>query len=166
MTHVMRWLGAARRAHDVAVDYVAQREAFGARLGDLGMIQQMVADNEIDIAATRALLLRACWELDQGSKAGNSTSIAKTFAAEAIGRIVDRSVQMCGGLGVSEDLPTRPPFARGPPVPRLRRPLRGAPLGHRETGGRCRPAPRRREGEHRCLSTTPPRNCVVSIYPR
>ena len=105
MTHVMRWLGAARRAHDVAVDYVAQREAFGARLGELGMIQQMVADNEIDIAATRALLLRACWELDQGSKAGNSTSIAKTFAAEAIGRIVDRSVQMCGGLGVSEDLP-------------------------------------------------------------
>ena len=69
------------------------------------MIQQMVADNEIDIAATRALLLRACWELDQGSKAANSTSIAKTFAAEAIGRIVDRSVQMCGGLGVSEDLP-------------------------------------------------------------
>ncbi|TGD86562.1 acyl-CoA dehydrogenase family protein [Mycolicibacterium sp. CH28] len=105
MTHVMRWLGAARRAHDVALDYVASREAFGARLGDLGMIQQMVADNEIDIAATRALLVRACWELDQGEPAAESTSIAKTFAAEAIYRIVDRAVQMCGGLGVSDDLP-------------------------------------------------------------
>ncbi|MBJ8348303.1 acyl-CoA dehydrogenase family protein [Antrihabitans sp. YC2-6] len=105
MTHVMRWLGAARRAHDVAVAHVAQRQGFGATLGDLGMIQKMVADNEIDIAATRALLVRACWELDQGDPASNSTAIAKTYGAEAIFRIVDRSVQMCGGLGVSEDLP-------------------------------------------------------------
>lgn len=105
MTHVMRWLGAARRGHDTAVRYVAARDGFGSKLGDLGMIQKMVADNEIDIAATRALLVRACWELDQGSHAADATSIAKTFAAEAIFRIVDRSVQMCGGLGVSEDLP-------------------------------------------------------------
>ncbi|MFQ6392816.1 acyl-CoA dehydrogenase family protein [Nocardia sp. KC 131] len=105
MTHVMRWLGAARRGHDLAVRHVARREAFGAKLGDLGMIQQMVADNEIDIAATRSLLVRACWELDRGDIASNSTSIAKTFAAEAIFRIVDRSAQMCGGLGVAEDLP-------------------------------------------------------------
>ncbi|MGW5073345.1 acyl-CoA dehydrogenase family protein [Rhodococcus sp. NPDC004095] len=105
MTHVMRWLGAARRGHDIAVEYVAKREAFGARLGDLGMVQQMVADNEIDIAATRALLTRACWELDQGGKASDATAIAKTYAAEAIFRIVDRSVQMCGGMGVSGDLP-------------------------------------------------------------
>ncbi len=105
MTHVMRWLGAARRAHDVAVDLVARREGFGARLGDLGMVQQMIADNEIDIAATRALLVHACFELDQGSTAANATAIAKTFGAEAIFRIVDRSVQMCGGLGVSDDLP-------------------------------------------------------------
>lgn len=105
MTHVMRWLGAARRGHDIAVAQVAQREGFGSKLGDLGMIQKMVADNEIDIAATRALLVQACFALDQGSSAGNETSIAKTFAAEAIFRIVDRSIQMCGGLGVSDDLP-------------------------------------------------------------
>ena len=105
MTHVMRWLGAARRGHDVAVTHVAERQGFGSRLGDLGMIQKMIADNEIDIAATRALLTQACWELDRGETAANATSIAKTFAAEAIFRIVDRSVQMCGGLGVSGDLP-------------------------------------------------------------
>ncbi|MFD4431835.1 acyl-CoA dehydrogenase family protein, partial [Nocardia sp. NPDC058497] len=105
MTHVMRWLGAARRGHDVAVSRVAERRGFGSRLGDLGMIQQMIADNEIDIAATRALLARACWELDRGEQAANATSIAKTYAAEAIFRIIDRSMQMCGGLGVSADLP-------------------------------------------------------------
>ncbi|WP_040707035.1 acyl-CoA dehydrogenase family protein [Nocardia takedensis] len=105
MTHVMRWLGAARRAHDVALTHIARREAFGSRVGDLGMAQQMIADNEIDIAATRALLTHACWELDAGRTAADSTSIAKTFAAEAIFRIVDRSGQLCGGLGVSDDLP-------------------------------------------------------------
>jgi alkylation response protein AidB-like acyl-CoA dehydrogenase len=55
--------------------------------------------------ATRALLMQACWELDEGSHAGNATSIAKVFASEANFRVVDRSIQMCGGLGVSDDLP-------------------------------------------------------------
>ena len=105
MTHVMRWLGAARRGHEVALAHVAERRGFGSRLGDLGMIQKMVADNEIEIAAARALVIRACWELDRGEPASTATSIAKTFAAEAIFRIVDRSMQMCGGLGVSSDLP-------------------------------------------------------------
>ncbi|OZD06540.1 acyl-CoA dehydrogenase [Rhodococcus sp. 06-235-1A] len=105
MTHVMRWLGAARRAHDIAVLRVAQRAGFGSKLGDLGMVQKMVADNEIDIAATRALLTNACFLLDRGSEAGNETSIAKTYGAEAVFRIVDRAIQMCGGIGVSDDLP-------------------------------------------------------------
>ncbi|GAA4727763.1 acyl-CoA dehydrogenase family protein [Nocardioides endophyticus] len=105
MTHVMRWLGAAVRAHQVAVGHVAGRQAFGSRLADLGMMQQQIADNEIDLAATRALLLEACRELDGGGRASQATSIAKTFAAEALDRVVDRATQMCGGLGVSRDLP-------------------------------------------------------------
>lgn len=105
MTHVMRWTGAARRAHEVAVHHVAGREAFGARLADLGMIQQMIADNEIDLAATRALLGVACQQLDNGERASASTSIAKTFAAEALHRVTDRATQMCGGMGVSTELP-------------------------------------------------------------
>ena len=105
MTHVMRWLGAARRAHDVAVRYVAGRSSFDGRLADQGMVQQLIADNEIDLAATRALLLRACEELDAGGRASQATSIAKTFAGEALDRVADRATQMCGGLGVSADLP-------------------------------------------------------------
>jgi alkylation response protein AidB-like acyl-CoA dehydrogenase len=105
MTHVMRWTGAAQRAHELAVDYVARREAFGVRLADLGMVQAMIADNEIDLAATRALLIEACRELDDGEPATKSTSIAKTFAAEALDRVADRAVQMCGASGVSSELP-------------------------------------------------------------
>lgn len=105
MTHVMRWTGAARRAHEVAVQVVADRQAFGTRLADLGMVQQMVADNEIDLAATRALLREACVVLDEGGRASSETSIAKAFAAEALGRVADRAQQMCGGLGVTADLP-------------------------------------------------------------
>lgn len=105
MTHVMRWTGAAARAHEVAVGYAADRAAFGSRIADLGLAQQLIADNEIDLAATRALLHQACAALDAGERASHATSIAKTFAAEALGRVVDRATQLCGGMGVSADLP-------------------------------------------------------------
>jgi acyl-CoA dehydrogenase len=104
MTHCMRWLGIARRAQDIALDRSTRREVFGSRLAELGMVQQMIADNEIDIAASRGLILRACWELDQGRSGGHATSIAKTFCAEAVWRVVDRSLQICGSLGVSGDV--------------------------------------------------------------
>jgi acyl-CoA dehydrogenase len=103
-THCMRWLGIARRAQDIAVDRAASRQLFGSRLADLGMVQQMIADNEIDIAASRGLILRACWDLDQGRSGAQSTAIAKAFSAEAIWRVVDRSLQICGALGVSGDI--------------------------------------------------------------
>lgn len=104
MTHCMRWTGIARRAQDIAVASTAERRAFGSRLAELGMVQQMIADNEIDIAAARGLILQACWELDQGRSAAQSTAIAKTFTSEAVWRVVDRSLQMCGALGVSGDV--------------------------------------------------------------
>jgi len=101
----MRWLGAAVRAHETALDYVTSRSVFGRTLGDHGLAQHLIAENEIDLAATRALLDVARAALDGGSLAAQETSIAKTFGAEAIGRIVDRAAQLCGGLGVSADLP-------------------------------------------------------------
>lgn len=105
LTHCMRWLGAARRAHEVAVAYAVDRPMFGTTLGSLGMAQQMIADNEIDIAASRSLIHHAAWVLDQGKPARKETSIAKTFVAEATYRIVDRSMQLCGAAGTSGDLP-------------------------------------------------------------
>lgn len=105
LTHCMRWLGAARRAHETAVGYAAGRPMFGDHLASLGMAQQMIADNEIDIAASRALIWQAAWALDIGRPARQETSVAKTFVAEATFRIVDRSLQLCGGLGVTDDAP-------------------------------------------------------------
>jgi acyl-CoA dehydrogenase len=105
MTHCMRWLGTARRAADIAIERAATRQAFGTNLGDLGMIQQLIADSEIDIEASRALILRACWDLDTGTPSAQITSITKTFVAEAVGRVVDRSLQVCGALGISGDAP-------------------------------------------------------------
>ena len=105
LTHCMRWLGLARRALDVALDRAAEREAFGSRLGDLGMVQQMIADSVLDLETSRLLIWRCAWVLDQGRHARHESSLAKAHVAEAVHRVVDRAVQINGSLGVSGDLP-------------------------------------------------------------
>ncbi|RBM21812.1 acyl-CoA dehydrogenase [Prauserella sp. PE36] len=103
LTHCMRWLGAARRAHDIAVRHAVRREAFGSRLADLGMAQQLIADNEIDLHASRLLLWQACCAIVQGSRGGQESSLAKVAISEAVNRVVDRAVQLAGGMGTSEE---------------------------------------------------------------
>src|SRR3954454_21107892 len=77
LTHCMRWLGIARRAHDYALDRAAEREAFGARLGELGMVQHMLADSVLDLETSRMLIWRCAWELDRGGSARHESSVAK-----------------------------------------------------------------------------------------
>lgn len=105
LTHCMRWLGVARRAHDIAVDRAADREAFGSKLADLGMIQRMIADSVIDLRASRLMIWHVAWLLDSGADAQRDSSIAKVFVAEAVGRVVDRAVQICGSVGIGHDAP-------------------------------------------------------------
>jgi alkylation response protein AidB-like acyl-CoA dehydrogenase len=105
LTHCMRFLGLAQRALDVALDRSAEREAFGARLDALGLAQQLIADSVIDLESSRALVRRCAELLDAGAPARAETSIAKVHVAEAVGRVIDRAVQLCGGLGVSHELP-------------------------------------------------------------
>jgi acyl-CoA dehydrogenase len=105
LTHCMRWLGIADRAQHIALERAAQRRLFGSWLGELGMVQAMIADSEIDIAAARSLTLRACWQIDTGQEAADTTMMAKVFTSEAVWRVVDRAVQICGSLGVSGDRP-------------------------------------------------------------
>lgn len=105
LTHCMRWLGLARRALDVALDRAAEREAFGSRLGELGMVQQLIADSVIDLETSRMLVWRCAWALDQGARGNAESSIAKAHVAEAAHRVADRAVQICGSLGVSGDAP-------------------------------------------------------------
>jgi acyl-CoA dehydrogenase len=105
LTHCMRWLGLARRALDIAIDRAREREAFGQRLADLGMVQERIARSVIDIEASRGLIMHCAWELDQGLPGRHESSVAKASVSEAVGRVVDRAVQICGSLGVSGDLP-------------------------------------------------------------
>ena len=104
LTHCMRWLGAARRAHEIALARSVSREVFGAPLADHGMAQQMIADNEIELAAARALLWQVAWQVARGDKSTEASSRAKVFISETVSRVVDRSVQLCGGLGTSEEM--------------------------------------------------------------
>jgi acyl-CoA dehydrogenase len=106
LTHCMRWLGAARRAHEIALARSVSRSVFGAPLADLGMAQQMIADNEIELAAARALLWQVSWQVANGDTSTEASSRAKVFISEAVSRIVDRAVQLCGGLGTSEEMVT------------------------------------------------------------
>ncbi|HWI74687.1 MAG TPA: acyl-CoA dehydrogenase family protein [Baekduia sp.] len=105
LTHCMRWLGLARRALDVALDRAATREAFGTTLGELGMVQQMIADSVIDLETSRLLIWHCAWALDHGAPGRHESSVAKAHVGEAVHRVTDRAVQICGSLGVSGDAP-------------------------------------------------------------
>jgi acyl-CoA dehydrogenase len=101
LTHCMRWLGAARRAHDVAVDYARRRQAFGRTIGEHEGVGYMLADNEIDLHSARLMIWHAAWVLDQGELGLHESSRAKVMVSEALWRVVDRCVQILGGQGVS-----------------------------------------------------------------
>jgi acyl-CoA dehydrogenase len=101
LTHCMRWLGAARRAQDIAVSYAAKREAFGKPIAQHEGIGFMLADNDMDIRTSRLTIWHTAWLLDQGERAGTESSIAKVVCSEAIWRVADRCVQVLGGVGVT-----------------------------------------------------------------
>jgi acyl-CoA dehydrogenase len=105
LTHCMRWLGAAQRSLEIAVARAKERDAFGRKLAEHEAIQFMIADSEIDLHASRLMVMQAAWKHEQGSDIRHESSICKVFVAEAINRVIDRAVQICGALGYSSDLP-------------------------------------------------------------
>jgi acyl-CoA dehydrogenase len=105
LTHCMRWLGAAGRALAIATAYAKERQAFGKHLSDQQAVQWMLADSAIEMHAGRLMVLHAAWKLDNGDEARQETSMCKVFVAEAVGRVIDRAIQICGAAGISRDLP-------------------------------------------------------------
>jgi len=103
LTHCMRWLGAARRAHEIALRYAAKRKAFGKNLVEHEGVGFMLADNEMDLHQCRLAIWHCAWLLDQGESAGSMSSMAKVICSEALFRVADRCVQVLGGLGVTRD---------------------------------------------------------------
>ena len=103
--HCMRFIGLASRAMQIAQEYAARRESFGAHLAEHQMIQAMVADAHIDLYASRLIALDVARRLDRGEPIRHESSMAKVFVSEAVNRVADSAVQMTGALGISEDLP-------------------------------------------------------------
>ncbi|MGH7985897.1 MAG: acyl-CoA dehydrogenase family protein [Candidatus Binataceae bacterium] len=103
LTHCMRWLGAARRCHAIALDYARKRHAFGRPIGEHQGVGFMLADNQIDLQMCRLAIWHAAWMLDEGQQARLETSMYKVYCSEALGRVVDRSLQVLGGMGITDD---------------------------------------------------------------
>lgn len=103
LTHCMRWLGQARRAHDIALDYVRRREAFGKPLVEHEGVGFMIADNDMDLMTARLHILHTAWLLDKGEKCNFESSRSKVVCSEAEWRVVDRAVQIMGGMGVTNE---------------------------------------------------------------
>ena len=105
LTHCMRWTGIAQRALEIATQYASEREAFGGPLAAHQSVQWMLADSAMELKMGRLLTQEAAWRLAQGEQARVETSIAKLQVSEIVCRVLDRCVQICGGRGISRDLP-------------------------------------------------------------
>ena len=103
--HAMRWIGVAQRALDLAAGRALEREAFGRRLAEHQAVQWMLADSAIELHASRLMVLHAAWKIDRGFEHRQEISMVKVFVAEALGRILDRAIQVFGSLGISTDVP-------------------------------------------------------------
>jgi alkylation response protein AidB-like acyl-CoA dehydrogenase len=98
-------LGIAEAALAAGTSYVRERRAFGHALADFQNTQFVLADCRTELDAAWLLALRAARLLDVGDKAPAETSMAKLFASETCGRVVDRVVQLHGGYGYSREYP-------------------------------------------------------------
>ncbi len=98
-------IGVARAALDLAIEWVKERVTFNTRLADRQAIQWMIADSEIELRAARLLVYQAAWHGDLGRDIKTEASICKVYATEIAGKVVDRCIQMFGGLGVAKEMP-------------------------------------------------------------
>ena len=100
-----RAIGKATKILDLTLDYARGRRQFGQPIGEFQMIQQMLADSALEINAARLALWQAAAELDRGHDPRGRISLVKVQAAETLGRVADRAVQVFGGMGFCKDLP-------------------------------------------------------------
>lgn len=98
-------IGAAERLLSMAVEYANQRETFGVPIGEHQMIQAMIADSEVELESARWLVLLAAWTVDQGRDPRHHSSMAKLAGATMANRVVDRVMQIHGGIGYTRELP-------------------------------------------------------------
>ena len=105
--HCMRSIGAAERALQMLVERAKSRVAFGGPLADQANVMDWIAESRIEIEQARLLTLKAAWMIDQGNAKYAKTEIAaiKVIAPRMACNIIDRAIQVHGGLGISDDVP-------------------------------------------------------------
>ncbi len=103
LTHSMRWLGMAKRALEIAGEYVSKREAFGHKLIERESVQMKLGQAAMAIHTGRLLVMNAAWKLDQGDFARKEVSMAKVAVADTLHLAVDTAIQLCGAKGYSKD---------------------------------------------------------------
>src|SRR5262249_57162544 len=93
------------------IDRAASRKLFGAPLGDLQMAQAMLADSATEVDAAALLVYRAAWTKDQGAdRVTREAAMAKMYATETAQQVIDRAVQLHGGLGPATRVKRRGPY--------------------------------------------------------
>lgn len=103
--HGARPVGIAERALDMMIEYSKNRVTFGLPLSERQAIQFMIADSAMELHASRLLVYECAWRADQGEDVRNLSYMAKIMASEMAGRVVDRAIQVHGGIGLTRDLP-------------------------------------------------------------
>jgi alkylation response protein AidB-like acyl-CoA dehydrogenase len=103
--HVMRWLGQMQRAFELMCSRALEREVFGGPLAEKQTVQNWIADSAADIQACRLLTLDAAHKIDQGDEARVEISLVKFFAARVLNEVIDRAIQVHGGLGLTDRTP-------------------------------------------------------------
>ena len=98
-------VGRARRCFDYALNYAAEREQFGQKIGKFQGVSFQIADMITEIDAADWLTLSSAWRLDQGLPANREIASAKLYASEMLARVTDRTLQIFGGMGLMDDFP-------------------------------------------------------------
>ncbi|QNN52780.1 acyl-CoA dehydrogenase family protein [Nocardioides mesophilus] len=100
-----RALGACERLVEMGMEHARTRVTFGEPIADRQAIQWMVADSAVEIEALRWLVLCAAWQVDAGLDSRQSQSMAKLYGGQKANEVVDRVLQMHGGMGYTRELP-------------------------------------------------------------
>jgi acyl-CoA dehydrogenase len=103
--HGARPVGIARRALDMMIEYSKVRMTFGRPLADRQAIQFMIADSAMELHAVRNMVYECAWRVDRGEDVRDLSYMVKVLATAMASRVVDRSIQVHGGLGLMKELP-------------------------------------------------------------
>ena len=103
--HGARCVGIAEQALELAVSYAAKRVTYGEPLSERQGIQFMITDSALDIKLAKLLVYETAARFDQGEDVRDESYMTKIFCTEMANRVVDRAIQIHGGMGLSTDLP-------------------------------------------------------------